>query len=542
MNLASGKLLKTVTAIIFGLIGFWINFQNIQLIEMPDFKVSILAGLYFPLLIAMAWGWRYGLICALAGGCQSMWWLWYSNGWGFVYAVPVFSVWIVWHGAWSDYRKRHGYHLKWYLSSFVVEIPFRIVMELGFYTVFRWIVMFNPPPWAPEITTTHVPFSWCHTIAIKHSITAYILLLAVYVTLSLSPVRRVLGLSQQPAQQETTAIYAASLLVGIFLGVLDGVVNYLFHIPHDKSIWEWIILDVDSHSALMRLCYIIILFVLGSILSRLVVERRHAKDALSKANADLKVKNEELEQVVYVASHDLRSPLVNIDGYSKELEFSVNDLNTLMSSDKLAQAVAGTPKLKEELGYILDEDIPESLKFIRTSASKMDNLLSGLLKLSRSGRAALKFQLLDMNDLMARTVEAMEFQVNAANVALTVESLPPCMADSVQVDLIFTNLLDNALKYLDGSRSGAIRVSGNVEGAYAVYCVEDNGIGIENTFLEKIFEIFHQLDPNQNTGEGLGLTIVKRIVGRLNGAISVTSKIGKGSRFYVSLPAGEGPL
>lgn len=528
-------------AILFGLLGFWINFQNIQLIEMPHFKVSILAGLYFPLLIAMAWGWRYGLISALAGGCQSMWWLWYSDGWGFVYAVPVFTVWIVWHGIWSDYRKRHKDQLNWYVSSFAVEIPFRIVAELGFYTVFRRLVMFNPPPWAPEITAAHVPFSWCHTIAVKHFVTAYILLLAVYVTLNLSPVRSLLGLSRRHSQQETTVIYAASFLVGLFLWMLDGVVNYLFHMSGGKSFWDWIVLDVSPYSTFMRFCYIVILLVVGSIVARLVAERKHVENELAKANADLKGKNEELEQVVYVASHDLRSPLVNIDGYGKELEFSVNELNTLLAdnilADKLPQPVEASSKLKDELGYILNEDIPESLKFIHTSASKMDILLSGLLRLSRSGRAALKYEVLDMNHVVKKTTEAMEFQIKESGVTLTVDVLPPCFADAVQVDQIFANILGNALKYLDDSRPGSIQVSGKVDGMYSVYCIEDNGIGIEENHLKNIFEIFHQLGPDQNRGEGLGLTIVKRIVGRLNGAIEVTSKIGVGSRFYVSLPA-----
>jgi len=92
------------------------------------------------------------------------------------------------------------------------------------------------------------------------------------------------------------------------------------------------------------------------------------------------------------------------------------------------------------------------------------------------------------------------------------------------------------MKCLDADRKGRVKISGQIIDDKSVYCVEDNGIGIEANHLDKIFEIFHQLNPTQNKGEGLGLTIVKRILTRLDGAIRVESTIGKGSRFYVSMP------
>jgi hypothetical protein len=98
MTVSRPRLFRILVSVAFGLIGFGVNFLDIELLDSPDFKVSILAGLLFPLIIALAWGWRYGLLSALAGGCQSMWWLWRDDGWGLLYAVPVFTLWIVWHG------------------------------------------------------------------------------------------------------------------------------------------------------------------------------------------------------------------------------------------------------------------------------------------------------------------------------------------------------------------------------------------------------------------------------------------------------------
>ena len=137
---------KILISVIFGLLGFWANFYALDFVQLTHFKVSILFGLLFPLLIALSWGWRYGLLSALVGGCQSMWWLWYTDGYGFLYAVPVFTVWVVWHGFWADFRRAQK--RKWYYSQYVVEIGFRALSVLGFYTIFGWLVSFNPPPWA----------------------------------------------------------------------------------------------------------------------------------------------------------------------------------------------------------------------------------------------------------------------------------------------------------------------------------------------------------------------------------------------------------
>lgn len=253
-------------------------------------------------------------------------------------------------------------------------------------------------------------------------------------------------------------------------------------------------------------------------------------DQLTRANGDLAVKNDELEQIVYVASHDLRSPLVNIDGYAKELGYSLESLTRLL--EKLQDA-----SLRQETISLVDEDMAESLHYIRTSAEKMDKLLMGLLRLSRSGRAALEVTALDMEKMISEIFDSIEFQIRQAGVSVEMGSLPPCRGDAVQVNQVFSNLIDNALKYRDPDRKGRIRVSGRQDGDWCVYTVEDNGIGMDARHRDKIFNIFHRLDPSRGQGEGLGLTIVKRILDRLDGTVSVSSDPGEGSRFYVTLPA-----
>jgi len=93
---------RVAVAVAFGLIGFGLNFLDIEFMEGTTFRISILAGLFFPLVVALAWGWHYGLLSALSGGCQTMWWLWHGDGWGVLYSVPVFTLWVVWHGLWAQ--------------------------------------------------------------------------------------------------------------------------------------------------------------------------------------------------------------------------------------------------------------------------------------------------------------------------------------------------------------------------------------------------------------------------------------------------------
>ena len=194
---------------------------------------------------------------------------------------------------------------------------------------------------------------------------------------------------------------------------------------------------------------------------------------------------------------------------------------------------------KPQLDTLLRAQLPDitgALRHIRNSTRQMDGLLKGLLKLSRLGRAALEIRPLDMNELLARVASTFQYQIREAGADLRVANLPPCRGDDVQVVQVFANLIGNALKFREPTRPAVIAVSGVAEYGRCVYCVADNGIGIPPDKLEKIFELFHRLDPAKTEGEGLGLTIVRQILGRLQGEIRVESTPGVGSRFTVSLP------
>ena len=264
-----------------------------------------------------------------------------------------------------------------------------------------------------------------------------------------------------------------------------------------------------------------------------VTPLRKAEEESKKLNEELEKKNKELEQIIYVTSHDLRSPLVNVQGFSKEMGHSLTELAGYIQGGDVSNEIV------EKISPILNTDIPESMQYIQTSIIKMDALLKGLLKLSRMGRAALIIEKLNMNTLMTSVIDSLEFKIKEQGVKFEVEELVPCKGDKTQINQVFTNLLDNALKYLDPDRADTIKITSSKHDNESQYCIEDNGMGIAHEHQEKIFDIFQRLNPEQSVGEGLGLAIVRRILDKHNGKIWVESELGKGSKFYVSLPSGE---
>jgi len=250
---------------------------------------------------------------------------------------------------------------------------------------------------------------------------------------------------------------------------------------------------------------------------------------LLKTNTELDQKNKELEQVVYVTSHDLRAPLVNINGYNKMIGNLLKDVGSIVDSADISEEV------KQKVSSIINTDIQKSEHYISTNITKMNALLSGLLQISRIGKIETKMENIDMNKMMIDIKNSISYEINEIGAKVEISELPSCTGDEFQFNQIFSNLISNALKYLDSTRPGIIGISGNIENDNIVYCVEDNGIGIASEHHDKIFEIFHQLKPGMG-GEGLGLNIVQRIIEGYNGTIRLESEKNRGSKFFISLP------
>ena len=265
-----------------------------------------------------------------------------------------------------------------------------------------------------------------------------------------------------------------------------------------------------------------------------VTERRRAEQERAALVTDLERANAELEGMIYVASHDLRAPLVNLQGFGQRLEKNCGELVATVQLPGVPAAV------REEAERILGERIPGALKYIRSSTEKMDALVNGLLKVSRLGHVPMHVEPLDMDRLLQEVIAAQTFQFQAAEAVVHVEPLPACRGDANLLNQVFSNLLDNALKYRDPARALRVHVSGQAEARQVIYEVSDNGVGIAPEHRDKIWEMFHRLDPaGPVAGDGLGLNLVRRILDRHRGRIWVESTPGQGSRFFVALPRAE---
>jgi PAS domain S-box-containing protein len=259
---------------------------------------------------------------------------------------------------------------------------------------------------------------------------------------------------------------------------------------------------------------------------------------LADANAELMQKNQENETFVYSVSHDLRSPLVNLQGFSRELGLACGEIRAILADANLPAAV-------QNRGLnLMDRDMAESIQFIQSAVMRLSSIIDALLRLSRAGRLELQWQPVDLNATISRIVDAMNATVTERGARVSVKDLPIAWGDATVLEQIFANLIGNALNYLDPRRPGVIEVGcqnfpsapdSRVNGPWIFY-VKDNGLGIPDSYQHKIFQAFQRLHPEAAKGEGMGLAIVRRFVERHGGKIWLESTLGAGTTFFVALP------
>jgi len=263
-----------------------------------------------------------------------------------------------------------------------------------------------------------------------------------------------------------------------------------------------------------------------------VTEHKLAQLELKRLNRDLVQKKLEMENFLYITTHDLRSPLVNIQGFSQNLERYIDELRKALPLESLG------PEVRESLGRLTGDSIPTALKFVLASSRNMDTLISALLKVSRVGRVEMQPQTLEMNGLIKKIAASLSFQLEEAGGSIRTGPLPPCTADASAVTQIFANLLDNAIKYRAPERPLLIKVTGEVKAGMVLYTVADNGSGIPENDLQRIWNVFYRAGKSTvKHGEGIGLPMAKRLLEKNGGSIRAGSEEGKGSVFYIELPA-----
>jgi signal transduction histidine kinase len=255
--------------------------------------------------------------------------------------------------------------------------------------------------------------------------------------------------------------------------------------------------------------------------------------------ADLTEANEEIQRFAYIVSHDLRSPLVNIMGFTSELEALRTDifdqvarLSTELAALNAQAAEAADTGEIERLGA----DFDEAIRFIKTSIGNMDRLINAVLKLSREGRREFRPERVDMDELLSSITATVTHRAVELGARIEVGTLPSIETDRLAVEQIFANLVDNALKYGREGEPLHIEIMGRTSGTHAIYDVRDNGRGIDPGDHTRVFELFRRSGPQDRPGEGIGLAHVRALVRRLGGTMGLSSTLGQGSTFTVTLP------
>jgi PAS domain S-box-containing protein len=284
-------------------------------------------------------------------------------------------------------------------------------------------------------------------------------------------------------------------------------------------------------------------------ITRDMTERRKHEEAVRELNRELQVrveqlahtnrvlaeKSEENDSFVYSVSHDVRGPLVNLQGFAQELDLSRGEIMRAIEDADVPEAV------RKRLQPLLDRDLGEAIRYIQTSVRHLSGIIDALLRLSRAGRVTYQLGVVDVSALMARLLRIMRPGIEQADAEVQVLDLPPARSDVTALEQVFSNLLSNTLRYRDPGRKCRIEIGALEagEGQCNVYYVKDNGLGIPAGAMPKLFTAFQRLRPDVAQGEGIGLAMVRRIMDRVQGRIRAESEIGAGTTFFVEIPAAE---
>ncbi|GEM_PF-2662308 len=251
--------------------------------------------------------------------------------------------------------------------------------------------------------------------------------------------------------------------------------------------------------------------ILANSINQMAEGLDHITASLKNKTEELRRSNKELEQFAYIASHDLQEPLYIIQAF----------INTLQTQH--------AAKLNREMENLLER--------IQNAANRMSQLVQDVLQFSRITTRTKPFEVVNLNQTVQEVLADLELRIKDSHAKIEIDSLPTLYADKFQMRQLFQNLLSNALKFHKKGKAPHIRVKSELYKNFAEILIEDNGIGFESEFIEKIFQPFQRLHSrSEYEGSGIGLAICQKIVERHQGNISAQSQQNEGSQFAITLP------
>jgi len=398
---------KVKISIAMGLIGFLINLIPMD-VTINAIKFSILPGIFTALFIAQIWGLRYGLLTALFGSTQTMWLLWTTDGYGIFYSVPVYTIWIIWHGYMSDKRKADTKpvlcHNKYLQEGFI-----RLIIELGFWSVFPLLLSLNPPPWvdAPD----SVSRDFLVYITIKHTAVAFVMLLLTDLLTGFSFIRKIFKLRKM--NETRFFIIHLVILWSVFFWILDASIlklNFLelktfFSSNLPLSTVELMFINYPVTNFIIRIVFALFMIAGALIIFDFYRRERHiditfkkifenSKDIIfllssdgkihkiNKAGRSLSSGEKEAEMIDEVLIPDstmkISQLIITHDGEARFLAKFVN------SNEKTIDCVTSCIDKEKNEYLLMGRDITESLKMNEKLKSLNENLISSYEELEAS--------------------------------------------------------------------------------------------------------------------------------------------------------------
>jgi light-regulated signal transduction histidine kinase (bacteriophytochrome) len=262
---------------------------------------------------------------------------------------------------------------------------------------------------------------------------------------------------------------------------------------------------IEVWNLFTHFCFFIIFVFLLSRIRRTLEERSGLVARLERANRDM-------ESFTYAASHDLRSPLIAIAGFSRIL--------------------------REDYAGALDEKGKDLLGRIEGSARKMSQLIDDLLSFARVSTQEIRRSEIDMEALAGKVFEELKPVMGERNIRFEVNGLPPAYGDMPMLRQVIVNFLTNAIKFTRTRETPVIEVGGYKEKRGNVYYVRDNGVGFDREFSDRLFGLFQRMHASQQfEGTGIGLFMIKQIIEKHGGRVWAEGEPDKGATFYFGLPS-----
>jgi|GEM_PF-6479547 len=486
-----GTTQKVILSILFGVLSLLTAPYGIEIV-LGTITVSIPWCHIFPILIAMSFGWRYGLLVGMFGGALFPFLLWPEDGWANVStALTCFFLFFM-IGIARDTR-----YYK-FISNVTLRMAIALLLyiTLNFqydYFLFNAILSLNPTFWIKE-TISYIPEEILYGIAFKDSVNVIAITLGADTLLRLPMVRTLMGLPTVLAMRANTFMFFATLCIPVvvwltFLGLDTLLLRNQNALQYEHKSFALLVILANGLLVLRLLFYF--------------------SEKQFYIHQKLAVQNKELEQFAYIASHDLQEPL-----------------QTLVTVSAL---------IKKEYAGKLDGQGDTYIGFISQSAKRMQDLVWGLLDYSRVGKSA-PLKVVDCNLLLKGIIAEMSVKVKENNAIITLDHLPVVRGYEEELKQLFAHLIDNALKFKTPNITPEIRIVAKRQADHWLFSIQDNGIGIDVKDQDKIFVIFKRLhNRSEYPGIGIGLPQCKKIVALHGGNIWVESSSGQGSIFYFTI-------